>query len=1190
MKNLKYSTRSISVGLLFSMSCSVPVLADDTEIYTSLGAGTVSVQPNVLFVLDTSGSMDREITVQETYSASKSYTDVGCGSGRIYWSTDGNPPSCSSGNYFNSSALHCDHAFKEYDGSGNVVGSDGPLIKDGTYIGKLAHKRGKNWSTIKTTKSNHRKKPVECKEDQGIHGSNSAATPKSYIFSGIKGVDWSNIKTLSSWPGKNYTIFTSNYLNYLKGGGGTRKISRFQAVKEAIDSIVSTSNDINIGLMGFNGYGGSWDGSSSSPHYDGGQVRFAMEDIATARTPFINYVLDPNFKTNSWTPLSETYYEAIHYFAGKTPPYGTKSKASPKSVSASLDSDGTYKSPITNECQANHIVFLTDGDPTRDTLSTSKLSKLSGYSDMSCASTKETTTEGNKTIIDGNCLDRLAEWAYNNDVAKEPGSAHAGKQTITTNTISFGDGISQYAIDMLKRTAKKGGGSFYEAQNPNELVGQFNKIVAKVLSRNTTFSSPAVSVNAFNRSTHLDSLYFTLFKPLQSAHWPGNLKKYKLDYFIDVNDIDNDNDTTERLPFIADAKGNHAIDPSTGYFDENAESFWSGFKDGENVEDGGAAEQFETFAPRNVYTFTGSYTNTNGVFKPSTAGSDLTSSINKVAPSNAAITDAMLDIVSLPPLITSPGTIPRRTTLIDWASGLDVFDLYGVDGTTTDQRLEMGDPLHSSPALVQYGLDGSNNPDLVAYVATNDGYLQAIDVDNGKELFSFIPQELLKNINGLVDDTSANKTYGLDGDVIAWIYDKPDNNGDTDGTINAADGDHVYLYVGMRRGGNNIYSVDVTDRNNPKLRWVIKGGVGDFAELGQTWSTINVEKVKHGSAEKTVLIFGGGYDTNQDGVTVRTADSSGRAVYIVDAETGALLWSAEAGGDLSLAEMKYSIPARVKPLDISGDGFIDRLYVSDMGGQIFRFDIDNNNGASLKTSVTGGRVANLAGSGKADNRRFYYPPDVALIAEDGEVPYLALAITSGYRAHPNNLDIQDRIYMLKDYDIHDAPSPSYTTITEGDLYDATLNLAGGDGSTAQSDAAKQSLLNNDGWYIKLDDGTNTNTWVGEKGLAEALILEGNVIVTTFTPTSATSSTSSCEPQSGTGKVFFMDVTDASPSFPSNLDLRGDRHHGLSKGGIPPSPNVIITKGGEPTLCVGTECQAANLGLGVRKTHWYEVEQ
>jgi len=153
-----------------------------------------------------------------------------------------------------------------------------------------------------------------------------------------------------------------------------------------------------------------------------------------------------------------------------------------------------------------------------------------------------------------------------------------------------------------------------------------------------------------------------------------------------------------------------------------------------------------------------------------------------------------------------------------------------------------------------------------------------------------------------------------------------------------------------------------------------------------------------------------------------------------------------------------------------------------------------------------------------------------------------------------------------------------------------LNLVGGDGDEAQNTAAEAALNDNDGWYIKLDDATNSNTWIGEKGLAEVLIIEGVVVATTFIPKSAAIATNSCDPQSGIGKVFFVDLFDASPAFPSDADARSERHRVLAKGGIPPSPNVIITKGGEPTLCIGTECQEAPTTKGVRKTHWYEVEK
>ncbi len=73
-----------------------------------------------------------------------------------------------------------------------------------------------------------------------------------------------------------------------------------------------------------------------------------------------------------------------------------------------------------------------------------------------------------------------------------------------------------------------GGGKFYEAKSKDSLLGVFNQILAEILAVNSTFSSPAVSVNAYNRATNLDDLYFSLFKPANGAHWDGNLKKYKL--------------------------------------------------------------------------------------------------------------------------------------------------------------------------------------------------------------------------------------------------------------------------------------------------------------------------------------------------------------------------------------------------------------------------------------------------------------------------------------------------------------------------------------------------------------------------------------------------------------------------------------------------------------------------------------
>ncbi|MCK4705385.1 MAG: pilus assembly protein PilY, partial [Gammaproteobacteria bacterium] len=507
-----------------------------------------------------------------------------------------------------------------------------------------------------------------------------------------------------------------------------------------------------------------------------------------------------------------------------------------------------------------------------------------------------------------------------------------------------------------------------------------------------------------------------------------------------------------------------------------------------------------------------------------------------------------------------------------------------------------GDPLHAEPGLVQYGMLGDGTTaDLVAYVATNDGYLHAFNTSTGVEYFSFIPQEILPKLQYVFDDTGATgKAYGLDGNVMAWI-----NDANGDGDLLDTD-EHVYLYFGMRRGGRYIYSMDVTDRNLPTLRWVIEGGSGDYAELGQSWSSPNVEKIKTGPNPedfKIVLIFGAGYDAAHDVATATrdstTGDSVGRGIYIVDATTGALLWSAGPNGtdDLQLTDMKYSIPARIKPLDVDGDGYVDQLYAGDLGGQLWRFDINNAANTASTLSVTGGRIADLAvDASLADNRRFYNPPDVAQILEEGKAPYLAIIAASGYRAHPLQLDTHDRVYMIRDYDVYTPPADGYVTVTEADLFDTTDNAIG-QGTTAEIDTAKTSLSGKKGWYItfsEIDD-----TFVGEKALSEPLILGGVAIFTTYIPASAGLTSNSCIANDGTGAIYFVNTVDGTPTYDNNADsstTREDRRILLARGGIPPTPRVIITKDGIPTLCVGTECSKAGDVGTVQKMYWYEVEE
>ena len=111
--------------------------------------------------------------------------------------------------------------------------------------------------------------------------------------------------------------------------------------------------------------------------------------------------------------------------------------------------------------------------------------------------------------------------------------------------------------------------------------------------------------------------------------------------------------------------------------------------------------------------------------------------------------------------------------------------------------------------------------------------------------------------------------------------------------------------------------------------------------------------------QKFVAIFGAGYDTSQEDYQY-TTDSSGNGVYMLELETGNLLWSAgikDSGADWQHPFMNNSIPSDITVLDMNGDSFADRMYFGDMGGRMWRLDIWH--GQPPASLVSGGLMATL---------------------------------------------------------------------------------------------------------------------------------------------------------------------------------------------------------------------------------------
>ncbi len=1091
--------------ILVSLLClSFSALADDTEIYGATAIDESNrVNSNVLFIMDTSGSMDGEVTVAVPTGTTGAYDSTydysytgGYNKNKVYHTQTGGPKNAGEPSY--------GHLITSIRSTGDdkCESELATLNSIGSVVSKFQEK---NWKGKWRGLNNGREREIIC-------AGNSS-----------------------------YFLYTGNYMNwyYSSSGeisGATTTTTRLQVVVDVVKHLTLSLNDINLGLMRFDRDG------------EGGMIDVPVTDIATSGQ-LIRDKLD-SYYHNGYTPLSESLHEAALYYRGENWKYGDDSRAGIINGNGSKDIDypsasssrisassSQYKSPIESECQKNHIILLTDGKPYYDDSSNTAIKKYVKNMTLPSQLSKECSGSGG-------CLDELAYWLKNTDNS----TTLTGNQDITLYTIG-GFNLSG-GVDLLTRAANFGGGRYYPADDTQGLVDALDAIFLDILATDSTFTAPAVSVNAFNASEHRDELFYALFRPADNAKWAGNLKKYKLlsDGLVVGTDV--------TVP---------AISEGTGFFNESIFDYWNTSTtepDGKNVTQGGMINLL--------------------VADPTTR--NLLSNINNSDNQNLASYTAICPEGNESNCVASKTSFGISdyadfTDAHKWSMGVDVRD-ENSNNDYSDSRQSIGDPLHSEPVIVTYG-GTDDNPVSNIFFGTNEGFIHSLDTVTGQESFSFIPKELHAIQKTYFDNTgaAADKPYGMDGPISTWFYDKNSNNllYDTAGVKDTDE--HVYLYAGMRRGGNNYYALDVSSRTRPTLKFMIEGGTGDFTKLGQTWSKMTPAKVKFNKQDKFVLFFTGGYDINQDSNTVREDDTIGNAIYMVDASNGDLLWwASNLNADLNIETMTNSMPASISAVDITGDGFINYLFAADTGGRVFRIDIKQDN-AGKATFAKGGEIASLAGDDADNNRRFYNKPNVALVKDKQYGDYLTIAIGSGYRAHPiQTKNVKNRFYLIKDYNPYAAPT-TYASVSEAPLdkislatsenadplklYNASALMTDGDIALTSE---MQVLMNNGaGWYVEMKNE-------GEKVLAQSTTFAGAIIFTSFAPSTAISS-SSCGADTGTSRTYALSQKLAMAVI--DLDGDGDTDNDdaskiLAHSGIAPRPVVIYRPGGGKTIAIGTE--------------------
>jgi type IV pilus assembly protein PilY1 len=929
----------------------------------------------------------------------------------------------------------------------------------------------------------------------------------------------------------------------------------------------------NVGIMLSTETGGT------NNNVNGGYVRAAIRrmtssNLAKYKALFENF--DELADKGNGGASGVTMAEAYLYFAGGTPHAGNNKgktdftgnvcsgcnlSAAQIAVNNALyalpgnaltsKSATTYQSPVTpGSCANNFIIYISNG-PNQENASADALAN----SMLQAAGGNTTQMPISPTGSQPNPSD---EWARFMRYSSNLGII---TYVVDVNPGTTGQGPGWTAL--LKSMA--GGDDGYRAVSSTADGGQqiadvLGEFFTRIQAVNNVFASVSLPVSVSRQGSYLNQVYIGMFRPDSHAlpRWFGNLKQYRLGRSGDALRLQD-----------ADAKG--AINSLTGFIEECAHSFWtpgsidtywqyrpqgtcltpadkreayrlSNFPDGNIVEKGGQGYLQRATTSRTLKTC-------SPVFASCT-------SLTSFDTGNTAITQALLGASST----------TERTELINWARGLDVDDedSDGIGGDVTQPQIEArpsvhGDVVHSQPVAINFGT--TTSPKVVVFYGGNDGVFRAINgnrsdaiggIPAGGELWSFLPPEFLPHIKRLRDNdaqvsypniTASDakpKPYSIDGPVAAHL-----------------NGTNAWIYAGMRRGGRALYAfnVDVSNPANVTLKW--KRGcpnAGDdsgcstgFEDIGQTWSSPRTAAVQGYSG--AILLMGGGYDKCEDSDPNTCTAPRGNHVYVMDADTGAILRT---------FETDRSVIADVTVVTDATSGLAKYAYAADLGGNLYRLQFGT-------TGPTGWNMVKIASLGCAttsacnNNRKFMFAPDV--VETNGR--YLLL-VGSGDREKPLLYGSGTVTNSVPNafFAVQDKPTDSTWLSSEQTRCGTqTMCLSSLVAITDDDAPSTSDLAAHKGWYLTLD--------TTEQVVTSAITVFGKVTFSTHQPSAPQAG--SCSSTLGLARVYNVSYLNAEP-----LNDTDDRYQDLPPVGLPPSPVaglVTLDDGSTVPFCIG--CDSAS---------------
>ncbi|MBM7114675.1 PilC/PilY family type IV pilus protein [Archangium primigenium] len=447
------------------------------------------------------------------------------------------------------------------------------------------------------------------------------------------------------------------------------------------------------------------------------------------RSAFLRNLTNQNGPLNGlgWdscnTPLSDALYAAGYYFQSKSSPTPfTTMFGSTHAQPVNGGNDYTKTDGVCFECGFNAVILLTDGEPYDE----GKILTLP-------AAIRNDTTPCTGCGT-SSALHKVAKFLWEKDLRADKD----GQQSVATYTIGFSEDVA--SSKLLQETARLGGGSFHSARSTSELKQALVQILDNINSRSNAFSSAAVNNLQSQGSSQLAIL--PRMVPSRSRGWAGKL--YRFEQFSEfVEDVDKNNDGDRNDIFLVDKQGRPVAENDEGEFRrvasfstpttpavlaEKAEPFWEagesiaamevadrkiytvtdngrvrgGSKDGLINQDDGLVEfNLNNFDELRQYlSVTGAPICPTGLgttYKPGLLLEKM-----KVTFLEAAVLINRVKPSLVVPELSTQANYDRlcAALIIQYVRGQDLFDEDG-DGLRSEMRASaLGDIFHSTPAVV----------------------------------------------------------------------------------------------------------------------------------------------------------------------------------------------------------------------------------------------------------------------------------------------------------------------------------------------------------------------------------------------------------------------------------------------------------------------------------------------------------